>query len=151
MNMNRSQSQHELSNLLKKNHDFQENAELETYLLAQSFLSEIEKLSIEKKITKKQLALEVGVSASYLSQLYNGNRLPNLNIIVKLGLFFGVLWYTKAKKKGDLVNDNYVETKIKYEHVNLKKKHESKVIKLPHCGYNIKKSAGEEYRTANAF
>lgn len=151
MNMNRSQSQHELSNLLNKKANFEEKAELETYLLAQSFLSEIEKLSIDKKVTRKQLAIAIGVSASYLSQLYNGNRLPNLNVIVKLGLYFGKLWYTKPKDEIDLINDNYVEPRVKYEHIDFKKKHESKIIKLHGCGYKIKKNTEKECRSANAF
>ena len=56
-------------------------------LLANRFLSEIEK-ALEAGCngigTKKALAKSVGTSASYITQIFRNDRLPNLSLIVKM-------------------------------------------------------------------
>jgi len=48
------------------------------------FLSEIERINDDKPIKKKELAKILGTSASYITQLYNGDKLINLPTLAKL-------------------------------------------------------------------
>jgi transcriptional regulator with XRE-family HTH domain len=61
------------------------------------FLSEIEILSEEKKMTKKQLAEKIGTSASYITQLYRGNKPLNIETIAKFQKVFDITFDIKAK------------------------------------------------------
>lgn len=62
----------------------QEGLELEAQSLAFSFLAEIDKAMCEQKITKKALASSIGTSASYITQLFRGDRLPNFTNLAKM-------------------------------------------------------------------
>ncbi|MFO7891025.1 MAG: helix-turn-helix transcriptional regulator [bacterium] len=54
------------------------------YLLMARFLSEVETVRIERNLKKKDIARMLGISASYLSQLYNGDKLLNLETLARL-------------------------------------------------------------------
>lgn len=54
------------------------------------FLSEIERLCDERKLLKKNLAKELGVSASYITQLFRGDKLLNFTFLSKLELYFKI-------------------------------------------------------------
>ena len=60
------------------------------------FLSEIEILCEEKKMTRKELAEKVGTSASYITQLYRGNKPLNIETIAKFQKVFDVTFEIKA-------------------------------------------------------
>lgn len=94
-----------------KNYVFSDNAqELFTFqsekeeiehiasMLSFSFLSEIEKLMKEKGMTKKELAALVNTSSSYITQLFRGNKLLNLEMIAKFQKVFNITFSCKAKK-----------------------------------------------------
>lgn len=66
--------------------DFKEEIEFETQMLALSFLSSIEKEAEKQNINRKELAEKVGTSASYITQIMRGNKVPNLRILTALGL-----------------------------------------------------------------
>lgn len=53
-------------------------------MISYRFLSEIEKITEERNIIRKDLANLVGVSASYITQLYRGNKVVNLQFIAKV-------------------------------------------------------------------
>ena len=72
--------------------DFQSNALMISY----SFLSEIEILTEERKMTRKELAQKIGTSASYITQLYRGSKLLNLTTIAKLEKIFDITFEIKA-------------------------------------------------------
>lgn len=82
-----------------------ERIEHEAHLIMFRFLSEIEKLNIDNKIKRKDLAKKLGTSASYITQLYNGDKLINLTTIAKLQDVFKITFDIKAK----LVDQNYNE------------------------------------------
>lgn len=44
----------------------------------------------ERKLSKRQLANAMGISPSSISSYENGERLPSLDMLVKLSLFFNV-------------------------------------------------------------
>lgn len=61
----------------------------------------IENYCIEKKITKTQLAKELGVSKGYISQILNGNFDHKLSKLVELSLAFGkvpIIEYENVEK-----------------------------------------------------
>lgn len=51
-----------------------------------AFLSQVQKELDRKKWTRKQLADEIGVSDSYVSQLFRGDKVINLETMVKISL-----------------------------------------------------------------
>ncbi|MGB4400099.1 MAG: helix-turn-helix transcriptional regulator [Daejeonella sp.] len=67
----------------------------EARLLSFRFLSEIESAMEQQKMSKKLLADKVNTSASYITQLFRGDRLLNFNILAKmqrvLGLKFEII------------------------------------------------------------
>lgn len=62
----------------------EEKIETRAHLLSLIFLSETEKAMDRKGWTKKRLAEEIGTSASYLTQLFRGDRLLNFKNIAKI-------------------------------------------------------------------
>jgi len=75
---------------------FEEEVEFETSMLAMAFLSNIEKEAELKGIKRKELAEMVGTSASYITQIFRGNKTPNLKILTALGLAVGKKFYVQA-------------------------------------------------------
>ena len=62
----------------------EEQIEHDAQLLAFSFLSIIDNEMKKKNINRKELALKTGTSQAYITQLFRGNRKPNLNILAKI-------------------------------------------------------------------
>ncbi|MEJ7694022.1 helix-turn-helix transcriptional regulator [Daejeonella sp.] len=73
----------------------EELLEQEARLLSFHFLSEIESAMEKQRMSKKVLAEKVNTSASYITQLFRGDRLLNFNILAKiqraLGLNFEII------------------------------------------------------------
>lgn len=59
-------------------------------LLSFRLLSEVERLMTEQGLTKRQLATSVGTSASYITQLFRGDRLVNINMLARFEQVLGV-------------------------------------------------------------
>ena len=62
----------------------EEQIEYRAQMISYIFLSEAEKEMEKLGWTKKQLAAEIGTSASYLTQLFRGDRLLNLKTIARI-------------------------------------------------------------------
>lgn len=58
--------------------------EVEVLLLTSKFLEHITNELQERKMTKKELAQLIGVSASWLTQIFRGDKVPNWETIVKI-------------------------------------------------------------------
>ena len=71
-------------------------------MLMYRFLSEIEVLTEERKMTRKELAQKIGTSASFLTQLYRGSKLLNLTTIAKLEKALGITFTIKAEIETEL-------------------------------------------------
>jgi len=80
----------------KEEKTFEEKVEFEGQMLAFAFLSEIEREMEAKGMKRKDLAKAVGKSPSYITQLFRGNKLPNLNILAAMGIAVGKLFDVKA-------------------------------------------------------
>ena len=57
---------------------------IETRLLMYRFLSEIDKITSARGINRKELAELAGTSASYITQLYQGKKIINLQMIARI-------------------------------------------------------------------
>lgn len=69
----------------------EEEIEHEAYMLMFRFLSELEKLgSGDHPMRKNELAKKIGVSPSFITQLYNGSKLINLSTLAKIEKAFNI-------------------------------------------------------------
>lgn len=55
-------------------------------LLAMQFLGLVDQKMEQENISKKELALRIGTSASFITQLFRGDRKPNWNILAKMSM-----------------------------------------------------------------
>lgn len=82
----------------------EEQVEHRAQLLSYIFLSEAQKAMDRKGWTRKQLADEIGTSASYLTQLFRGDRLLNFKTVAKieyaLDLKYGI--YEESNQKVEM-------------------------------------------------
>lgn len=82
-----------------------EELEHEAKMIMFRFIGEIEKLKSDKPLKKKELAKALGTSASYITQLYRGDKLVNLTTLAKLQDVYDLIFEIKAK----LNSENYAE------------------------------------------
>ena len=61
----------------------QEEREHNAQMVSFRILSEVEKICAEKKIKKKELATMVGTSASYITQLFRGDKQINTDMMAR--------------------------------------------------------------------
>lgn len=76
----------------------EEKIERKADVLALSFLSEIDKAMSTLKINKKELAKEVGTSASYITQLFRGDRKPNWTMLAKMSEAVNIDFHVMTNK-----------------------------------------------------
>jgi transcriptional regulator with XRE-family HTH domain len=76
-----------------------EKLEVETFMLMARFLTEIEKVCEERGLLKKELAQRIGTSASYITQLFRGHKIINLETIAKIMLALEIQFDVQIKKK----------------------------------------------------
>ena len=74
---------------------------IRSHLLASQYLKQIEQVLDNKKIIQKNLAREIGVSPSYLSQLFSGNKLPNWKTLAKIELALNITFELMPSMKND--------------------------------------------------
>tara|TARA_R110000868_G_scaffold125511_8_gene331608 strand:+ start:11941 stop:12384 length:444 start_codon:yes stop_codon:yes gene_type:complete len=79
----------------------EEELVLKEQVLAMKFLGEIDEMMEEQGMKKKELAEKVGTSASYITQLFRGNRIPNHQIIIKMADALDIDFVVTTKKKYD--------------------------------------------------
>lgn len=86
--------------------DENEDLEHSTRMIMFRFLSEIERLSDENNMNKKELAKKLGTSASYITQLYRGSKLLNLPTLAKFQKIFNISFEIKAVS--NIASDNTI-------------------------------------------
>lgn len=77
----------------------QEKLEIETLMLTARFLSEIEKVCKQRGLLKKDLAKMIGTSASYITQLFRGHKIINLETIAKIMIALDIQFDVEIKKE----------------------------------------------------
>lgn len=78
-----------------------EKIEHDAQMISFRILSEIEKMCDEKQIKKKDLAQMTGTSKSYITQLFNGTKSINTNILAKFEHALDVTLEIKLKNNED--------------------------------------------------
>ena len=71
--------------------------ELETRLLMAQFLDGIEAAMHEKKMKKKDLAHLIGTSPSFITQIFRGNKVINLETLSKISLALDLQFVVKTR------------------------------------------------------
>src|SRR3990167_5581532 len=72
---------------------YDDDAERERFLVKTlhfDFMQEIERLMGSHKMTSKELAGKLGVSQSFVSQLFKGNKLLNLTVLHRIQKVFDI-------------------------------------------------------------
>jgi transcriptional regulator with XRE-family HTH domain len=93
----------------------EEKIEHDAQMISYRVLSEIEKICDEKNIKKKDLAQMVGTSKSYITQLFNGTKSINTNILAKFENALDVTLDIRLKRN----NESYGEFLSKQLNVEL--------------------------------
>jgi len=103
----------EFQKLFEKSPD--EQVEHRAQMLSWIFLSEAQKVMDRKGWPRKRLAKEIGTSASYLTQLFRGDRLLNFKTVAKIEAALGIEFEVAALRPGELGNrsDTSVEHRNK--------------------------------------
>lgn len=118
----------------------EDELEHEAKMIMFRFLSELEKLNSEKPLKKKDLAKAINTSASYITQLYRGDKLANLLTLAKIQEAYNLTFEIKAK----LNSENYSE---EIEH------NQSKFISrdswIDENGYWVYISTNPDYKSGN--
>lgn len=70
-------------------------------MLSYIFLSEAQKAMDRKDWTRKQLAKEIGTSASYLTQLFRGDRLLNFKTVAKMEAALGIRFEVNVDRSAE--------------------------------------------------
>jgi transcriptional regulator with XRE-family HTH domain len=83
----------------------EEEIEHEAKMIMFRFISELEKVFHDKPIKKKDLAKFIGTSASFITQLYNGDKITNLYTLAKIQRAYNITFEISAKRN----SENYVE------------------------------------------
>lgn len=76
---------------------YEDEIQHNTQMLMYRFLSEVEILMERNNMTKKELAEKIGTSASYITQLYRGNKPLNMETVAKFQKVFNITFEIKAK------------------------------------------------------
>jgi len=93
----------------------EEQVEHRAQMLSWIFLSEAQKVMDQKGWTRKQLAKEIGTSASYLTQLFRGDRLLNFKTVAKIEAALDIEFEVVSLRPGERGNrsDTSVEHRNK--------------------------------------
>jgi|GEM_PF-1723837 plasmid maintenance system antidote protein VapI len=75
-------------------------------IIMMKFLQAMEKSMGKNKLNKKTLAGMLGISPSYVTQLYNGDKLINLEMIARIEKAFGIEFKVQAVRKISLKSPN---------------------------------------------
>lgn len=78
----------------------EEELRLESYLLMASFLSEIELILEKRRLTKANLAIQIGISPSYLTQVFKGDKPLNFVTLAKIQKALDIQFVTRVYSKG---------------------------------------------------
>ena len=81
----------------------EEELEHEAKMIMFRFLNELEKMNSEKPIKKKDLAIALNTSASFITQLYRGDKLINLLTLAKIQDAYNITFEIKAKLNTEII------------------------------------------------
>lgn len=116
--------------------DEQEEIEHEAKMLMFRFFSELEKLNSDKPIKKKDLAKAIKTSPSYITQLFRGDKLVNLQTLAKIqeayNFKFEIIAGPYGNGTGKLAEQNDEKLKVPGQPLLKSNTKPLKKKKLPH-------------------
>lgn len=91
-----------------------EELDFEAHMIMFRFLSEVEKISSDHRILKnKDLAAKLSVSSSYITQLFNGNKLLNFTMLAKIQKAYNITFEIRARKNDTSLSIGSTKNKTK--------------------------------------
>jgi transcriptional regulator with XRE-family HTH domain len=97
--------------------DEKDELDYEAHMLMFRFLSEVEKINSGSKILKnKDLASKLGVSPSYITQLFNGDKLLNFTMLAKIQKVFNITFEINAMKNDTSHSTGNTKNKTRVAH-----------------------------------
>lgn len=87
--------------------------EFETRMIMYRFLSIVDEKMEELDMSKKELAELIGTSASYITQLFNGNKIVNLPTLAKFQKALNINFKVRDENSNVQINEEDIESYIK--------------------------------------
>lgn len=94
------------------------NIELERDMIQLRFISELEELMELKGINKMQLAGLLGVSASFLTQVFKAKKTLNLALLAKLNRIFDIRFEITSRSSFTAIRTNIYEIQNENSEIN---------------------------------
>jgi transcriptional regulator with XRE-family HTH domain len=94
------------------------NIELERDMIQLRFISELEELMELKGINKMQLAGLLGVSASFLTQVFKAKKTLNLALLAKLNRIFDIRFEITSRSSFSAIRTNIYEIQNENSEIN---------------------------------
>jgi ribosome-binding protein aMBF1 (putative translation factor) len=107
-------------NSLFTHEDKKDEVKHRAHMLMFRFLSEVERVAEERKLKKKDIAKMIGTSPSYVTQLFRGDKLINMETLAKFEKELDIKFEIRIRQK-----DQSKEHKIKSAQRKNSKKQES--------------------------
>ncbi len=98
--------QGKFTNLLKSKSD-EDLIKEDEYTLMANYLSEIARIQKQKNINRKTLAQMIKTSASYLTQVFRGDKPLNFYTVAKIQKELGIRFAVHAVYKNELINQAF--------------------------------------------
>ncbi len=125
-----------LQSVLKFNSD-EEKLQFEAEMLHLNTMKMVEKLMQEKKMNKKELAVELQTSPSFITQLFTADKLINYKILAKLQRIFNVNFSVDFSYWPDMEFEEIKEYKLP----------EAKIIQL--YDFSKKEKGDKDYKLSS--
>lgn len=85
--------------------EFQFKDKLKALVLQDRFISEVDRLMEKRKLNKKELAMKLGVSSSFITQVFKGKKFLNFSTLAKLQEVFNIEFKIRAINKTEIEGD----------------------------------------------
>ena len=82
--------------------EFQFKDKLKALVLQDRFISEVDMLMEQRKLNKKELAKKLGVSSSFITQVFKGKKFLNFSTLAKLQEVFNIEFKIRAVSKAEI-------------------------------------------------
>lgn len=95
---------------------------LNALVLQDRFMSEVDVLMEQYKLNKKELAMKLGVSSSFITQVFKGKKFLNFSILAKLQEIFNIEFKIQAVSKAEIERDTKLYCSDYFKHSLTNKK-----------------------------
>jgi len=125
---------------LFENKSYDDEREHRKHMIMFRCLAQVEKLMEDEKITKRDLATLINTSASYITQVFNGNKVINLDFLARVEIAFDKKFFF------DLSDENSSNVNFQFDEIELLNRL-NQLNKNQGCWTIFKKDDGDVYNT----